>query len=251
MSTLTEEVEVNPKLDKKKIWTVVGMFIFLICLSIAFVGGRKYEQSVFVPPEPEIKYVDKEVIKYVEKSKTDTSDFLMHLNKDVDPQLANIIAKAIDEASAKYRLPRKLVCSIIRKESNIDPFAKSKAGAVGLMQVMPKIHKKRYEGRNLWHIATNVDVGCQIFREYLDLEKGNMRKTFHRYLSKNASKEQVDKYTGGIYGFWAKLEMFDYLSTAERNKQQEEPVHVDKEENGKDLKNYEKIVHDEKKVVSE
>ena len=243
---------INHKLDRKKVWTVVAIFAFFICLSIAFVGGRKYEQSVFVPPEQEVKVVEKEkeVIKYVEKSKTATEDFLMHLNKDVDPALAGIIAKAIDEASAKYRLPRKLVCSIIRKESNINPFARSKVGATGLMQVMPKIHKDRYKGRNLWHIPVNVDVGCQIFREYLDLEKGNMYKTFHRYLSKNATKEQVRDYTGGIYSYWAKLEMFDYLSTAERNKQQEdETEHPKAETNGKDVPDERKLLKE--KVVSE
>jgi hypothetical protein len=226
-----------PKFNKKKVGIVIGLFTFFICLSLAFYGGREYEKAVFNPPEPEVKIIEKEkeVIKYVEKSKTATEDFLMHLNKDVDPQLAGIIAKAIDEASAKYRLPRKLVCSIIRKESNINPFARSKAGATGLMQIMPKIHKDRYEGRNLWHIPVNVDVGCQIFREYLDLEKGNMFKTFHRYLSKNATKDQINAYAGGIYSYWAKLEMFDYLSSAERDREQEEATeHPQQNTNGKD-----------------
>lgn len=200
---------------------MINVFIILIVIGFTaggFWGGIFFKEKHTIIPEPEIieKTVEKEVIHYVERSKTETTDFLLYLNPDVDPALAKIIADDIDEMSEKYQLPRKLVCSIIKKESNINPFAKSKVGAVGLMQVMPKIHKDKIGDRNLWHLKTNVDVGCSIFREYLDLEKGNMYKTFHRYLSKNATKEQIEEYSSDIYENWARLEMFDYMSIEER-----------------------------------
>jgi hypothetical protein len=203
---------------KKQLKTVFVLILIIATFATGIWTGIYYKEKTIVIPEPVIveKEIVKEVMHYVERSKTETKDFLLHLNPDVDPALAIIIADVIDEMSKKYQLPRKLVCSIIKKESNINPFAKSSVGAVGLMQVMPKIHKDKIGDRNLWHIRNNVDVGCAVFREYLDLEKGNMFKTFHRYLSKNATKDQINKYAGGIYEYWAKLEMFDYLSIAER-----------------------------------
>lgn len=208
----------------KKSKLILFIIFCILALSInGFIGGYFYYQVKILPkvldemkPAPEI--IEKEVtkIQYVERSKTETSDFLLHLNPDVDPALAKIIADTIDEMSEKYKLPRKLVCSIIKKESNINPFARSKVGAVGLMQVMPKIHQDKTGDRNLWHIKTNIDVGCAIFHEYLEKEKGNMFKTFHRYLSKNATRDQINKYSSDIYENWAKLEMFDYLSITER-----------------------------------
>jgi hypothetical protein len=207
---------------KVKVFNPVTLFLSFIIFGGGMIFGMFTYQETILPkkiPAPEIieKITEKEVIHYVERSKTETTDFLLHLNPDVDPALAKIIADTIDEMSEKYQLPRKLVCSIIRKESNINPFAKSKVGAVGLMQVMPKIHAERYKDRNLWHIKTNIDVGCSIFRDYLDKENGNMYKTFWRYLSKNATKDQINKYAGDIYENWAKLEMFDYLSISERS----------------------------------
>lgn len=206
------------KTDIKVIKFMILIFIIAVFTAGGFWGGMSYIEKHITIPEPEIveKVIEKEVIHYVERSKTETKDFLLHLNPDVDPALAIIIADVIDEISEKYQIPRKLVCAIIKKESNINPFARSKVGAVGLMQVMPKIHKEKIGDRNLWHIRNNIDVGCAIFREYLDLEKGNMYKTFHRYLSKNATKEQIQNYSRGIYEYWAKLEMFDYLSITER-----------------------------------
>ncbi len=205
-----------------------------VCTVVSIIRFNLLDDYITCDAEIVEKIIEKEtkveVVKFVEKSKTQTHDFLLHLNPDVDPELAIIIAKAIDESSAKYRLPRKLVCSIIMKESAINPFAISKVGAIGLMQIMSKIHKEKHVDTNLWHIAVNVDVGCQIFREYLDLEHGNMYKTFHRYLSRNATKEQIKNYSSDIYGNWAKLEMFDYLSIEERKNQTEEPKETKDEE---------------------
>lgn len=225
--TKVEKVEKVEKRGWK--WLIKHLIGISIVIIASYVLGTEVQYEIDKRNmKPEI--IEKEVVTFVEKSKTETQDFLIHLNPDLDPDLALIIADAVDKSSAKYRLPRKLVCSIIRKESNINPFAKSRVNAVGLMQIMPKIHAKKYEGRNLWHIHVNVDVGCAIFREYLDLEKGNMKKTFHRYLSKNATKDQIDKYSGDIYGFWSKLEMFDYLTTSEREENKEKVVEVVTEE---------------------
>ena len=83
--------------------------------------------------------------------------------------------------------------AIIKKESFFNPFAKSKV-AFGLMQVYPKYHKEKLEQRavkderQLYHIALNVDVGCQIFKEYYDASNGDLDETFHKYLSKKATK---------------------------------------------------------------
>lgn len=195
------------------------VFKLLIIIMIGYAVGSFVQWNIDKQGmKPQIVYEKgEEIVKYVEKSKTPTRDFLNHLNPDVGPELAGIIAKSIDESSQKYQLPRKLICSIIKNESNVNPFAKSNVGAVGLMQVMPKIHKEKINNRNLWHISVNIDVGCKIFKEYLDMEKGNLNKTFHRYLSKNATESQLNNYTSGIYRAWSKLEMYDYLSTQERH----------------------------------
>lgn len=202
----------------------------ILAIGVAFIGSlvlngylanqnqklRKELVQVINKP-PEIKEIEKKVevpvekIKYVKQSglKTPTVELITVLNPKIDPQLAKIIAEHVEIASSKYGLPIPLILSVIRKESNYNPLAVSKAGAVGLMQVMPKIHKDKYKDRNLYHISTNVDVGCQILREYLDKE-GTLDKMFHAYLSKGASKEVVNKYRNDIKAFWVKLEMHDY-----------------------------------------
>lgn len=203
-----------------------GRWFLRLYLSAIFIVFFSYGMGVIsVNPfkEPEIKEVTKEVevIKYVEKSKTPTSDFLTYLNSNLDPNIAEIIGKDVNIYSEKYKLPRKLICAIMRKESNIDATARSSKGAVGLMQIMPNIHKEKVNGRNPYHISTNIEIGCAIFKEYLDKENGDIEKAFHRYLGLKAGEKQVEEYVGDILAFWAKLEMYDYLNTIEREKNRE------------------------------
>lgn len=216
------------KAAAKKGWTDKDKFIFYRVIAFVFfigwlvtaVGGGYF---VFKPSKEIVKEIKIPVehVKYIEKSKTATSEFLTYLNPKLDPEMAKIIGIEVDKASEKYLLPRTLICAIMRKESNINPFAISSAGAVGLMQVMPKIHKERYIDRNLWHIGTNVDTGAQIWKEYFDANNGHIGKTFHAYLSKRAKKIVAKQYQNEIEGFWAKLIMHDYLTTMEREKAKE------------------------------
>lgn len=83
----------------------------------------------------------------------------------------------------QYGLPPELVCAIIAVESGGNPDALSKAGAVGLMQVMPREAGEMFRDRpqTIWlkHPAVNIAVGCEILRSYLkyygyDVERGIM-----------------------------------------------------------------------------
>lgn len=224
------------KSKKKKTWSEENNYIFYrfvsAAMSILFVTTF-FIALIFYFKSLETTFKEvitiKEHVQYVEKSKTPTAEFLTYLNPKLDPAMAKIIGIEVDKASEKYLLPRTLICAIMQKESNINPFAISSAGAVGLMQVMPKIHKKKYPDRNLWHVSTNIDVGAQIWREYFDNSEGNIGKTFHAYLSKRAKKTVAKQYQNEIEGFWAKLIMHDYLTTKEKEAKKNIEETVDNE----------------------
>jgi soluble lytic murein transglycosylase-like protein len=83
-----------------------------------------------------------------------------------------------------------LVLAVIDVESKFRKYATSRAGARGLMQVMPFWLKEIGEpGHNLFHERTNLRYGCTILRHYLDREKGNLFNALGRY---NGSLGQAD-----------------------------------------------------------
>jgi soluble lytic murein transglycosylase-like protein len=75
-----------------------------------------------------------------------------------------------------------LVLAVIDVESRFHKYAVSKAGARGLMQVMPFwIEQIGERGQNLFHERTNLRYGCTILRFYLDRENGNLANALARY----------------------------------------------------------------------
>ena len=77
--------------------------------------------------------------------------------------------------SLRAGLDPHVVLAVIEVESRFRKYAVSKAGARGLMQVMPFWVKEIGGTRdNLFHERTNLRYGCTILRHYLDRERGNL-----------------------------------------------------------------------------
>lgn len=95
--------------------------------------------------------------------------------------------KYITKYAKKYDLSPILVAAIIHRESNFINKTTSSVGAVGPMQVWPKWHKekmKKYKLNREHLYSTNYGIlmGCEILREYIDMENGDFRAALYRYV---------------------------------------------------------------------
>jgi soluble lytic murein transglycosylase-like protein len=99
-----------------------------------------------------------------------------------DPEKRLNLLRLIHQEASRARLHPELVLAVIDVESNFDRFAISKAGAQGLMQVMPFWLKEIGKPRDsLFNIRTNLRMGCTILKFYLDKEKGDLTRALARY----------------------------------------------------------------------
>jgi soluble lytic murein transglycosylase-like protein len=98
------------------------------------------------------------------------------------------LLKQVHYEATRAGLSPELVLAVIEVESNFNPYAISKAGARGLMQVMPFWLKEIGKpGDSLFRMSTNLRYGCTILKFYLDKEKGNL---FHALARYNGSRGQ-------------------------------------------------------------
>jgi len=92
------------------------------------------------------------------------------------------LLKQIHAEATRAELPPELVLAVIEVESNFDRWAISRAGAQGLMQVMPFWLKEIGKpDDNLFHVQTNLRLGCTILKYYLDKENGDLLRGLARY----------------------------------------------------------------------
>lgn len=99
-----------------------------------------------------------------------------------DAQVRVELLTAIHAEANRAGLDPDLVMSVIEVESGFEPYAISRSGAQGLMQVMPfwKAELGRPED-NLTDVATNLRYGCAILAYYLSMESGAVEPALARY----------------------------------------------------------------------
>ncbi|MCC6715804.1 MAG: lytic transglycosylase domain-containing protein [Gammaproteobacteria bacterium] len=96
----------------------------------------------------------------------------------------------IAEAAAKNKLPAELVHAVITAESAYQPDAISRAGAVGLMQLMPETGR-RYGVSNRYDPVQNVHGGTRYLRDLMDMFSNNVVLAVAGY---NAGENAVIQY---------------------------------------------------------
>ena len=133
----------------------------------------------------------------------DMSHRLEH--KVPDPEKRLRMLQQIHYEATRAELYPELVLAVIDVESNFNQFAISRAGAMGLMQVMPFWLKEI--GRpddNLFHLQTNLRMGCTILRYYLDMEKGDLTQALARYNGSKGSYIYTNKVFKVLNERWRK-----------------------------------------------
>jgi soluble lytic murein transglycosylase-like protein len=98
----------------------------------------------------------------------------------------------IDRIAGEQGVEIPLVHSVIRAESNYDPWAISPKGAQGIMQLIPST-AKRFGVADTFDASDNILGGVRYLRFLLDYYQGDYTKAVAAY---NAGEAAVDKYNG-------------------------------------------------------
>lgn len=94
--------------------------------------------------------------------------------------------------SKQHQVNLALVKAVIRTESDFNPNATSRSGALGLMQLMPKT-AARYGVHDIYSPRQNLDAGIRYLRDLLNRYNNHLHLVLAAY---NAGESAVKKYNG-------------------------------------------------------
>ena len=103
------------------------------------------------------------------------------------------LAATIFDVALTERLDPELAFELVRLESNFNPRAMSRVGAIGLAQVMPStavLYDRTVSRDDLYDPKTNLRIGFTYLRRLIGLYGGDVRLALLAY---NVGEAQVDK----------------------------------------------------------
>lgn len=168
------------------------MVFFWVILGLLLSGSIPAEADIY-------KYVDEEgVIFYTDSPMGKKAGLLVKkenvvtaaIPKTTLQQLNPNYHSIISEKASKYDIDPQLIKAVIKTESNGNPVAISKKGAIGLMQLMPYTANE-LRVANPFDPEENIEGGIRYLRYLLERFNGDLTLALAAY---NAGPKSVEKF---------------------------------------------------------
>jgi len=153
---------------RNRLLTAVGIVVMLLMLTTVAVMGTIFKKELN-SKDMRIKHLEEQL-----KEKVRIETVMRQY-----PKMKAEIYFHIQEECDKYGVPVNAIFALIDSESNWNHSARSRVGAIGYCQLMPKTAEEL--GVNPYDWKENISGGVRYFRYCLDRAEGNLALAYMKY----------------------------------------------------------------------
>ena len=172
-----------------RIWPVFVTILFISAILV--IEGRNASCDIY-------KYVDKNgVIHFTNVPTSSAGRYQVYIRESGESSstfprssISGSFNEIINKAAQRHDIAVSLLRAIIKAESNFNPRAVSKKGAMGLMQLMPQTAKLLNVG-DPFDPKENIMGGARYFKQLFDRFEGKLPLAIAAY---NAGPERVERH---------------------------------------------------------
>lgn len=118
----------------------------------------------------------------LEYAKFFATHWVSSLNTKTSNDDINRIVEVAFDQGVKHRIDPLLLLAMVKKESTFNKNAKNKRSpASGLMQIIPYWHRDKINGRNIFKVSVNIEVGARVLRDCLDRNSQDVNRALRCY----------------------------------------------------------------------
>jgi soluble lytic murein transglycosylase-like protein len=167
------------KINKLQIVIVIFIFSVIVFSLLTNTYNNRLTQNV------NNNYITK--LSDNENNENNDNNLAKYISKEfeISIKLAIEIIKSAELEGEKNGIDKYLILAVIAVESRFHPYLESKAGALGLMQIMPNIHKAKIEKQgniySVFEVKSNISIGTEILKEFIKMT-GNIESGLAKYV---------------------------------------------------------------------
>ena len=160
-----------------------------------FFSAQAYSEIYrYIDPQGRLVFTDKPKHKGYIKLKKGPGGWVINRSRGYWKRNKKKFSPTIARAAKQFKLSHHLLHAVITVESAYNPQARSKAGALGLMQLMPAT-AHRFGVNDPYNPDQNIHGGTQYLAYLLKLFKNDLKLALAAY---NAGENAVKKYNNQI-----------------------------------------------------
>lgn len=155
--------------NKTKIFLGLAVLLTIVLALIFFLKSPVRESSMGEEtrgpddlPVNSLAAFDLSHVKYKETEAKNRVAACISRRYKITSDAARKITQLAEEVAAKHELDPNLILAIIANESKFHPLLVSPVGALGLMQIMPNVHKRKLAAYGGENAALNPEVNMMI-----------------------------------------------------------------------------------------